>query len=186
MSHNPRIIIQILPIYLAPWNRSSNPPTKNTSTKLGGWLNHPFEKHARANWIMKPQGSGWKYKIIWNHHPEKKRYAAMHCPAQKWFFHAQLPPGRVQICSTRFRTMKTCLAWAGPGDVERLNPSSPQLIHDDISIVKFSTLKFKHPWIEIVESKIQHLLNIDIQSKLQSLKLTPPKKKIQCAQHENK
>lgn len=31
--------------------------------------------------------------------------------------HAQPPPPWVQICSTRFRTMKLCLACAGPGDV---------------------------------------------------------------------
>ena len=49
----------------------------------------------------------------------------MNCPAQGGCSMPQPPPPWVQICSTRFRTMKLCLACAGPGDV-LVNPSSPQ------------------------------------------------------------
>ena len=39
---------------------------------VGDWTN-PFQKICTSNWIMKPQGSGFKVKHIWNHHPPNRR-----------------------------------------------------------------------------------------------------------------
>ena len=69
---------------------------KRSSLRIGKYIHHPWLRSSRS---------------------PKTHRVVMNCPAHSGFSMPQPPPPWVQICSTRFRTMKLCLACAGPGDV---------------------------------------------------------------------
>ena len=63
---------------------------KKQKNKTSWWLNQPIWKICSSNWIMKPQGSGWKQKIFELPPPRKTSLQIFHHPQDPWDWYIYL------------------------------------------------------------------------------------------------